>query len=329
MKKIFTLLLLLSITFLSIDAQTTLLDENCDAMPAEWTYNGTVSQEGGYWRIQTANGNAISPSIDGTQYSEFTLTVNLRSWGGGGVPSAQVSVTDGTDTHNEDITNIPNSYTDYPIVLPSSLDNENLTITITRTNPTGRQLRINNVKLDAAQVLPVEFKSFTTKPINNSSILSWSTSSEINNDYFAVETSVNGKQFEIIGKVEGIGNSNSLENYEFVHKTPVIGTNYYRLAQVDKDGTINYSNVVSTKFGNNGERSSFFKSNIISQNLEIDLGNQIGQFVLLSSNGLVVKNMTIENLSTIDVSELKTGLYIARIQIRGVLYSERIMISNN
>jgi endo-1,4-beta-D-glucanase Y len=92
---------------------------------------------------------------------------------------------------------------------------------------------------------PVELFSFYSEERNGDVALLWATASEKNNDYFEAERSLDGKNFTAIGKVKGNGNSGTVLYYEFVDEYPVFGTSYYRLKQVDFDGSFEYSSVVS------------------------------------------------------------------------------------
>lgn len=88
-------------------------------------------------------------------------------------------------------------------------------------------------------VLPVEIYSFTGKRTGSENQLNWITQSEKDNDYFDVEWSVN-PEAEIwygIGIVQSQGNSSEKQTYGFVHTNPSAGKNYYRITQVDLDGT--------------------------------------------------------------------------------------------
>ena len=85
--------------------------------------------------------------------------------------------------------------------------------------------------------LPVELLDFTAQASENVVLLSWSTVSELNNDYFEVLHSTNGEEFISIGKVDGSGTTNELIEYALTHSNPVPGDNYYQLRQVDFDGT--------------------------------------------------------------------------------------------
>lgn len=90
--------------------------------------------------------------------------------------------------------------------------------------------------------LPVEWLSFEAFKGNNDAVnLSWSTASEVNNDYFEIERSENGKEFSVIASVEGNGNSSAVSTYQYTDSKPLNGTSYYRLKQVDFDGQYEYS----------------------------------------------------------------------------------------
>lgn len=92
---------------------------------------------------------------------------------------------------------------------------------------------------------PVELFSFYAEDRNGDVALLWATASEKNNDYFDVERSPDGKKFDAISKIKGNGNSGTILYYEFTDEYPVYGTSYYRLKQVDFDGTSEYSEVIA------------------------------------------------------------------------------------
>ena len=89
--------------------------------------------------------------------------------------------------------------------------------------------------------LPVELLEFIAYKKLRTSQLDWITASEINNEKFIVEHSLNGVDFYAIGEVAGAGTSTTEHFYEFVHEQPVNGKNYYRLTQVDYDGASSQS----------------------------------------------------------------------------------------
>jgi len=100
--------------------------------------------------------------------------------------------------------------------------------------------------------LPVELTSFQAALNQKTVRLNWQTASELNNAKFIIETSNEGELFSGIGEVQGAGTTLEKQSYQFTHHTPSAGINYYRLKQVDFDGTFEYSKVVAINaVGNN------------------------------------------------------------------------------
>lgn len=91
--------------------------------------------------------------------------------------------------------------------------------------------------------LPIELMSFSGKVDNGSVILKWATASEVNNDFFTIEKSEDGVFFEVVGYVDGTGNSNSVIQYSFVDEN-LFKLAYYRLKQTDYDGAFAYSSII-------------------------------------------------------------------------------------
>ena len=85
-------------------------------------------------------------------------------------------------------------------------------------------------------ILPVNLLSFRAKEAAGNVQLDWQTAGEQNNDRFEVEHSADGRHFDKIGTVAGNGTTEEQQYYEFLHRTALPGTNYYRLRQVDYDG---------------------------------------------------------------------------------------------
>lgn len=90
--------------------------------------------------------------------------------------------------------------------------------------------------------LPVELAEFYAYEEACDVHIEWTTLSELNNDYFEVEKSTNGKDFKVIARQNGAGSTNAAHFYAFIDDTPA-PQNYYRLKQVDFDGTVTYSSV--------------------------------------------------------------------------------------
>ena len=94
-------------------------------------------------------------------------------------------------------------------------------------------------------VLPVELVNFAAEVRNEEVFVSWQTASELHNDYFEIQRSVDGVNFEYLERVEGSGSSQEIIDYSVMDVTPLKGRSFYRLKQVDYDGTSIYSEVKS------------------------------------------------------------------------------------
>ena len=94
-----------------------------------------------------------------------------------------------------------------------------------------------------SNALPVELINFSAENCTNGSCLDWTTATEINNDYFEIQRSLDGITFFKIGMVGGNGNSSTENNYSFRDNFSSNQNIYYRLKQVDYDGKYTYSNI--------------------------------------------------------------------------------------
>ena len=99
-------------------------------------------------------------------------------------------------------------------------------------------------------VLPIELVYFKASLLDKKVLIEWETASEINNDYFTIERSMDGISFNSFSIVDGAGNSNSTLNYSAIDNNPLNGISYYRLKQTDFDGKYSYSNIVSVYIEN-------------------------------------------------------------------------------
>ncbi len=96
---------------------------------------------------------------------------------------------------------------------------------------------------------PVELTSFTTNVSGSNIQLNWQTATEINNYGFEIQRATENYDWQKIGFVEGAGNSNSPEEYSFSDKLVKSGKYYYRLKQIDLNGSYKYSNTVEVIIG--------------------------------------------------------------------------------
>ncbi|MEM7104011.1 MAG: T9SS type A sorting domain-containing protein [Bacteroidota bacterium] len=129
--------------------------------------------------------------------------------------------------------------------------------------------------------LPVELLDFTAEAFNDrTSLLKWRTETEINNDFFAIEHSKDGVDFVEIGQVEGAGTTLIPQNYSFVHDTPVLGDNFYRLRIVDNNGSFTWSPIRVVKF--EFEFSLGAMPNPFYENFTVNITSEVERTAVLS-----------------------------------------------
>ncbi len=178
------------------------------------------------------------------------------------------------------------------------------------------------------EVLPVQLISFTGQKFNDhESQLDWTTASETNNQEFIVERSSDGLVFTEIGRKAGAGNSGSINNYELIDLTPLSGINYYRLKQVNFDGTFDYSNVISVSFdGINANAEEDDKVDLLNSlsapalriTTPASWSNNSYTIEVFNISGQMVKSLGdfdmgggSEEIKNLDLGSLPSGVYVA------------------
>jgi hypothetical protein len=168
-----------------------------------------------------------------------------------------------------------------------------------------------------ANPLPVEltwFKASITK--SGTGLLEWHTASELNNDHFEIERSINGIDFTYLGSIEGSGTTSRANDYQFEDVDPILSLVYYRLKQVDFNGEFEYSSIVSLDYASaemNPGRLSISPNPINSGSFASfkSATSAIRQTVTIfnSVNQEVRKYSDVEGFST---EGLAPGIYIVR-----------------
>ena len=172
-------------------------------------------------------------------------------------------------------------------------------------------------------LVPVEFTSFTSTVDGSSVILNWSTATELNNFGFEVQRSVAGSEFVTVGFVNGNGTTTEARTYNFVDANLASGNYYYRLKQVDFNGTFAYSDEVSVdvtapvqfelvqNYPNPFNPSTTINFSIPQSSIvTLKVFNTLGQEV----KTLINQNMEsgVHSIS-FDASELNSGIYFYRL----------------
>ena len=171
--------------------------------------------------------------------------------------------------------------------------------------------------------LPVELLAFTaTQADQHTAMLRWTTATEINNNRFDIERSYDGRTFEVVGDVAGNGNSQHQIEYSYTDASvsKVQKTVYYRLKQVDFDGTYEYSDIRVVRFdavGNDMQLVAY--PNPMNDELNVMVGLSNGESYQLEVTNLQGKlvhqeNHTYDNgIHKLNTSEWNSGMYIVEV----------------
>ena len=200
---------------------------------------GTLSGTGLTDGVDAINLEVLDPDCDVAVFVPGTYTaasiMNTANW----------AVQDGSGDQGQD-----GVYPDYPDDLP-----------------------VGTSSCSIVSTLPVELMFFEVENQNNIAKIRWQTLSEINNDKFEILRSQNGLDFYKIGTVNGQGNSTEITSYEFQDEQPLTGISYYRLKQIDFDGTASFTEI-----------KSFVKSEDSPLDIKVYPNPIIGDQVLIRSN---------------------------------------------
>ena len=190
----------------------------------------------------------------------------------------------------------------------------------------------------STNTLPITLMYFNAHAINNIVNLSWATASEINNDYFTIERSEDGKNFENLLQKKGAGNSTAKLYYSAADENPFLGTAYYRLKQTDYDGRFTYSTIKSVRYKSinkspNIEIESIGPNpfndqlnihyNVLSEgNMEVQLISNSGQLVFKDAVRVIKGS---NSYSFLEGNSLQRGIYIIRLSLNGEHVTKNIL----
>ncbi len=176
--------------------------------------------------------------------------------------------------------------------------------------------------------LPVEIVDFTGLQSDNTVVLEWTTLSEKDNDFFEIERSTDGINFATIGFVQGAGNSAEKLTYNFADNAPESGRAYYRLSQVDYDGTRSYADrLVSVVYAADRDIRLTIVPNPTRGLFNVLVkGASEGVAKLLTQSGMPIRIVEIHlSDELIDISDLPNGIYILQYQTGDNVVHERVV----
>lgn len=209
----------------------------------------------------------------------------------------------------------------------ASGNNTSGTIATTSTQSTVGLFTIGSS--NALNPLPVKLLHFSAIEFQNQIKLDWSTSNEVNNHYFEVEKSLDGKNWNVIATINAIGTSDEVNNYSALDLNPAIGTQFYRLKQYDLNGEFTYSYIVTVKVQSALSVNVFPNpaTNFISITLDNNEGSDVNCSIFdINGKKVFESNDNTSLLTGIDISNFEKGIYSVVIQKDGSSETKTLLI---
>ncbi|MCB2378019.1 T9SS type A sorting domain-containing protein [Hymenobacter sp. BT635] len=183
----------------------------------------------------------------------------------------------------------------------------------------GEGLAISFRVIDQANPLPVKLTSFTTQAQSAGVLLRWTTASEEFNREFVVERSTDGKTFSQLATVAGQGSTSTTHHYTYLDKQLPAGSVvlYYRLRQIDTDGTTHFSPVRTLSPTTNGQRLQLYPTTVTDGRVYYEISSENAAAGLLELFTMQGQRVPYQSTGTISAGSISTqglpaGLYLLR-----------------
>jgi hypothetical protein len=216
----------------------------------------------------------------------------------------------GIATTSNAYTNLTNCAT----VTPTTLNCNSVSIQIQ-----GPGLGNQTVDCPLISTLPIELTEFKGSLIDNRKVeLKWATATEKNNDFFTVERSKDGQNWEKLVQILGAGNSESNLDYNYIDETPFReNVSYYRIKQTDFNGDFEYSPIISINRTGSISNSIFLYPNPAKDLLTIEGDTEsLRDIEIYTIDGKRIFDFYEQNLGsnslTIEIGRLQTGTYLLK-----------------
>ncbi|MES2514882.1 MAG: T9SS type A sorting domain-containing protein [Bacteroidota bacterium] len=194
--------------------------------------------------------------------------------------------------------------------------------------PGGNNLGIIN----ASGPLPIELISFEAKPSTGIVELFWKTATEINNDFYTVEKSIDAIEFTVVGTMKA-NNTTTTSKYQLSDTKPYNGTSYYRLKQTDFNQTYTYSAIVAVEFNSDIKFSVFPNPLLLNQSLLIAFDKAYGERVDLNIYDVTGKSVFVQTINISNQQEVKidnlnlaAGIYSVRLSSEYLNLTQKLIV---
>ncbi len=200
-------------------------------------------------------------------------------------------------------------------------------------NQTGTEYTLGSTS--SSNPLPVELANFNVEKRNDIANISWETASETNNSHFLIQRKT-GDAWQKVGRVEGHGTSTESHQYTYTDEKPQQGANYYRLKQVDFDGSYEYSKIKSVKFREGSSTSGTtvqVLENPVQENVRLNiqsLARQNMTYHMLNGQGRLVRKGQWElnegqNGVRLNAQDLQAGTYFLKVKTNETVITKKLI----
>jgi autotransporter-associated beta strand protein len=180
--------------------------------------------------------------------------------------------------------------------------------------------------------LPIELLNFEAAYMEETGFveLKWSTATEINNDFFTVESSKDGSTWAEILIKDGAGTTHQFMSYIDFDKHPYDGINYYRLKQTDYNGDYTYSKIIAINIHSSIDNKVIAFPSPVNDILNISSpGISFEEIFVLDSKGAIVAHQLNPDLSEntkIDFGRFKNGNYLIKLKTKNTIATKKITV---
>jgi hypothetical protein len=180
--------------------------------------------------------------------------------------------------------------------------------------------------------LPIDLLYFRATAVENTVQLDWATAAEINNDYFTIERSADGRNFSVLTTVNGKGNSKEPSKYSAADYAPSHGVTYYRLKQTDLDGKFTYSKTVAVQLNSIANALQAYGSGSKTLHINYRVGaEEQGVLSIYDSRGVQVWSKMVNGSAAqmqeeVHIPSAAIGMYMISLQMPSGTLVKKVMM---
>ena len=297
------------------------------------TPNAANGSAAGQWQAEGDNGVSYQGSAS-SERGSFLLGLVTTGRQNISVAWSLVTIIDGSNTNDIDLQyriGSTGDFTSFSGTLPAAADNQPLVQVRWAYYETGSDTRdrlaIDNISVTS--VAPVTWRTFRAELDAHAILLSFSTATERNNAHFEIERSADGRVFATIGRVAGAGTSTRVHEYAFEDKAPRKGVNYYRLRQVDFDGSAHFSQVIAVQNGRTTGMYVVTAPGHSQTRVRLEENSpEEGSWQVMDGSGRVLSTGTLPAESrdfSFETAGWIPGIYVVRLQCGAATFMQRFL----